>query len=148
PRAPQAALIAVVATVSTAGAIAIDLRQYQSFLILLGAAFVPLFGVQLADWLARGGYREEDVFEAPAFRPGLIGAWVAGFCLYEWLSPFGPGWWMSLVERTHPHASPWGGASLPAFGLSFALAALLTFASRSQGRRRLIRADDRAAART
>jgi nucleobase:cation symporter-1, NCS1 family len=123
PRASQRVAIVVVSVVCTGLAIAIDLRQYQTFLILLGAAFVPLFAVLLADWLlARRSYGTAQIFEAPALRLELVAAWLAGFCLYEWLSPYGPAWWISLVEKTHPHASPWGGASLPAFALSFVLA--------------------------
>jgi NCS1 family nucleobase:cation symporter-1 len=123
PRASQRLLITGVTAVSTGIALAVDLRQYQTFLILLGAAFVPLFGVLLADWLlARRNYTAERIFGAPALRPGLVAAWLAGFCLYEWLSPYGPGWWISLIERTHPHALPWGGASLPAFAFSFVVA--------------------------
>jgi NCS1 family nucleobase:cation symporter-1 len=123
PRASQRLVIVVVAALCTALALAIDLRQYQTFLILLGAAFVPLFAVLLADWLLAGrDYSRERIFGAPAFRGGLVGAWLAGFCLYEWLSPYGPSWWIALVEKTNPHALPWGGASLPAFALSFVLA--------------------------
>jgi purine-cytosine permease-like protein len=131
PRAPQALLIAVVAAVSTAGALVLDLGRYLDFLYLLGSAFVPLFAVLLADWLLRGArYVRGDLFAAPAFRGELVAAWVAGFCLYQWLQPVGPGWWTSLVERTHPHTLPWGGASLPAFAASFVLAALLGLARR------------------
>ncbi|MGZ4354507.1 MAG: cytosine permease [Gaiellaceae bacterium] len=126
PRVPQRLLILVVAAGSTLGALAIDLTRYMSFLFLLGSAFVPLFGVLLADWLLAGAhYSRDDVFHAPALRVELIAAWIAGFCLYQWLEPVGPGWWTSLVARTHPHALPWGGASLPSFAASFALAALL-----------------------
>ena len=51
PRASQRMLIAIVAATATAGAIAIDLGNYLTFLFLLGSVFVPLFGVLLADWL-------------------------------------------------------------------------------------------------
>ena len=123
PRASQRLLILAVTALCTAIALAVDLRDYQAFLILLGALFVPLFGVLLADWLLAGrNYTRERIFGAPAFRGGQVLAWLAGFCLYEWLSPYGPGWWVSLIERTNPHTSPWGGASLPAFALSFVLA--------------------------
>jgi putative hydroxymethylpyrimidine transporter CytX len=122
PRAPQRVLIAIVATLATAGAIVLDLSSYQSFLFLLGSFFVPLFGVLLAHWLVSGGhYREADIFEAPAFRRGLVAAWLAGFCLYQWLSPVGPAWWTRLVERTHP-ASVTFTASLPSFAAAFAAA--------------------------
>ena len=69
PRAPQEVLILIVTGAATGGALVIDLVSYQSFLLLLGSVFVPLFAVLLADWLARGRhYRYEDVFEAAAKR--------------------------------------------------------------------------------
>lgn len=122
PRAPQRALIVLVAAVAVAGALVIDLVAYQTFLLLLGSFFVPLFAVLLADWLVSGrGYATADVFEAPAWRPGLAGAWIAGFALYQWLYPTGPSWWTDLVARLDPPA--WGiGATVPSFAASFALA--------------------------
>jgi len=125
PGVPQRLLIAATAAVATGGALVVDLRNYQPFLFLLGSFFVPLFGVLLADWLLSGRrYGRDDVFAAPAFRPELVVAWLAGFCLYQWLYPDGPGWWTRLVEHAHPHALPWGGASLPSFAAAFALTAL------------------------
>src|SRR5581483_5656944 len=104
-----------------AGAFAVDLVQYASFLLLLGSFFVPLFGVLLADWLLAGAhYGERDLFGAPAARPARLAAWLAGFLLYQWLSPVGPGWWTDLVAHTHPGVGAVGG-SLPSFGLSFLL---------------------------
>ena len=86
---------------------------------------MPLFGVLLADWLLAGRhYGRDDIFAAPAIRTELIAAWIAGFCLYQWLYPEGPGWWTRLVAHAHPHALPWGGASLPSFLAAFVLAVL------------------------
>lgn len=131
PRAPQALLVGAVALVSTGAALVLNLGRYLDFLYLLGSAFVPLFGVLLADWLLAGArYVRDDLFAGPAVRPELLAAWVGGFCLYQWLEPVGPSWWVSLVERTSPHALPWGGASIPSFAASFALAALLSLAAR------------------
>ncbi len=125
PRVPQRVLVAAVAALSTIGALLIDLRNYQPFLYLLGSFFVPLFAVLLADWLLAGRhYTREDVFAAPELRLEMVLAWLAGFCLYQWLYPQGPGWWTSIVAHTHPHALPWGGASLPSFAAAFVLAAL------------------------
>jgi putative hydroxymethylpyrimidine transporter CytX len=125
PRVPQRLLVAGVAAVATVGALVIDLRNYQPFLYLLGSFFVPLFAVLLAHWLLSGRhYGPDDVFRVPELRPEMVGAWLAGFCLYQWLYPQGPSWWTSLVAHTHPHSSPWGGASLPSFAFAFALAAL------------------------
>jgi putative hydroxymethylpyrimidine transporter CytX len=129
PRAPQALLIVLVAAVSTGAALVVDLGRYLDFLYLLGSAFVPLFGVLLADWLLAGA-RYRDVLGAATLRLEMLCAWLAGFCLYQWLEPVGPAWWTSLVERTSPHALPWGGASLPAFGASVGLGLALGAATR------------------
>ncbi len=135
PRIPQRLLIGGSAAVATVGALLVDLRNYQPFLYLLGSFFVPLFGVLLADWLLAGRhYGRDDVFAAPGLRAELLGAWLAGFCLYQWLYPEGPGWWTRLVAHVHPHALPWGGASLPSFLAAFGLAAV----ARSLVRRRVI----------
>src|SRR4051794_28837575 len=125
PNVPQRLLVAGFAAAATIGALLVDLRNYQSFLYLLGSFFVPLLAVLLADWLLAGRhYDAEDVFHAPDYRPPLLGAWLAGFALYQWLSPQGPVWWTDLVARAHPHSSPWGGASLPSFATAFLLALL------------------------
>jgi putative hydroxymethylpyrimidine transporter CytX len=124
PQVPQRALVGGFAAVSTVGALLIDLRNYQPFLYLLGSFFVPLFAVLLADWLLAGRhYDRSDVFRVPELRIEMVVAWLVGFCLYQWLYPQGPGWWTSVVAHTHPHALPWGGASLPSFAASFGLAA-------------------------
>jgi purine-cytosine permease-like protein len=130
PRVPQRVLILVVAAVATAGAFVVNLVHYQDFLYLLGSFFVPLFGVLLAQWLV--GNR--DAFGAPEIRPGQIVAWLAGFCLYQWLAPVGPASWIRLVDHTHPGQGAVGG-SLPSFGLAFALSVALTLANRATTRR-------------
>ena len=121
PRLPQRALLVAVAGVATLGALTIDLLAYETFLILLGSFFVPLFGVLLADWLAAGArYTEGDIFRSASVRPGMIASWVAGFALYQWLHPVGPSWWVDLVERLDPPDAGIG-ATLPSFALSLAL---------------------------
>jgi nucleobase:cation symporter-1, NCS1 family len=123
-RVPQRALVLAASVVATAGALAIDMRSYQRFLLLLGAVFVPLLGVLVADWLLRGAhYSREDVFDAPALRPGPILAWVTGFAVYEWLNqPADLGFWTSWLSHL-PTPSYAVGASLPAFVVAFLLTA-------------------------
>jgi len=127
PAIEQRVLIAIVSALATIGALVIPLRNYESFLLLLGSCFVPLFGVLLADWLASGArYSREQIFSAPAWRPELLVAWLVGFLLYHWLHepPLGPSWWVDLVEETgQPNIGI--GASLPSFAASFALAIVL-----------------------
>jgi nucleobase:cation symporter-1, NCS1 family len=124
PRASQRTLIVGASVAATAGALAIDMRSYQRFLLLLGAVFVPLLGVLVADWLLKGmHYTREDVFGAPPLRPGAVIAWVAGFLVYEWLyQPTGLGFWSRwLGDLWTPKYAI--GASLPSFVVAFLLTA-------------------------
>jgi nucleobase:cation symporter-1, NCS1 family len=132
PRAPQELLIVLVTGVATAGALVIDMGSYQSFLLLLGSVFVPLFAVLLADWLVAGAhYDATDVFESPPWRAGLIGAWIAGFALYQWLFPTGPSWWVDAVNELNPPA--WGiGATVPSFLVSFGVALAVALVTRRE----------------
>ena len=130
PRVSQKLLLVLVTAVAVAGALVIDLVSYQSFLLLLGSFFVPLFAVLLADWLTAGRhYTESDVFAAPEWRPGLVLAWAAGFVAYQWLYPTGPSWWVDLVGKLSP--PDWGiGATVPSFVIAFTLAAAVSVVSR------------------
>ena len=122
-RASQRGLIIIASVIATAGALVIDMRSYQRFLLLLGAFFVPLLGVLVADWLLAGAhYTRRHIFDARAFRPGPILAWAAGFLAYEWLyQPGDLGFWTRWLSHLPTPSHPIG-ASLPAFAISFALA--------------------------
>jgi len=122
PRVSQRLLVAAAGILSTIGALALEISDYEAFLYLLGSFFVPLFAVLLADWLlAARHYGRAHVFESPAVRPGLLGAWVAGFAVYQWLYPNGPAWWVDFVARLDPPS--WGiGATLPSFAVAFTAA--------------------------
>ena len=133
PMVSQRALIVACSVVATTGALSFDLTNYAQFLYLLGAFFVPLFGVLLADWIRHGmHYTRDDVFVGPAFRPAMIAAWLGGFALYEWLAQSQDlGFWTNFLGKLHPLDSQVG-ASLPSFALSFALASLVgLFAGRA-----------------
>lgn len=125
PRVSQRALIVGASVLATAGALAIDMRSYQRFLLLLGAVFVPLLGVLLADWLLAGAhYTREHVFAGPAIRPGAIAAWAAGFFVYEWLyQPVDLGFWSRWMAEL-PTPSYQVGASVPSFLTAFLLTAV------------------------
>ena len=124
PRVPQRLLIVGASVIATAGALAIDMRSYQRFLLLLGAFFVPLLGVLVADWLLKGAhYTREDVFSAPAIRVGPLVAWLVGFVVYEWLEqPAELGFWSRWLGHL-PTPSYQVGASVPAFLAAFLLTA-------------------------
>ena len=132
PKAPQRALIALVSAATTVMALLIDLRSYESFLLLLGSFFVPLFGVQLGDWVAASmRYRAADFFGGPAVRVGPIAGWLVGFAVYHALHdpPLGPSWWTEFIERVDPLTFEYG-ASLPSFALSFTIAAGFSWLAR------------------
>lgn len=132
PRIPQRLLLLLASGIATLGALTIELRNYELFLLLLGSFFVPLFGVLLADWLLSGAhYGRADVLEAPGFRAGPVIAWLVGSAIYHWLHdpPLGPSWWVDLVERTEP-PSLGIGASLPSFAVAFAVTGTLGFLAR------------------
>jgi hypothetical protein len=84
--------------------------------------------VLLAQWLLG---RREDV---AGVRLDQVAAWLAGFAVYQWLSPVGPSWWTSIVEHTHPGVGAIGG-SLPSFLVSFGLSAALTLPGLAAARR-------------
>jgi nucleobase:cation symporter-1, NCS1 family len=124
PRVSQRLLIVGASVLATAGALAIDMRSYQRFLLLLGAVFVPLLGVLLADWLLAGAhYSRRHIFEGPAVRPGTIVAWLTGFFVYEWLyQPLDLGFWSRWLGHL-PTPSYQIGASVPSFVVAFLMTA-------------------------
>jgi nucleobase:cation symporter-1, NCS1 family len=133
PWAPQRVLVVLVAGVATLGAGVVDILAYETFLLLLGSFFVPLFGVLAADFLLGPG-RPVDI------RWSGIAAWAAGFALFQWIHPTGPAWWVDQVLRAPGAGEATIGASLPAFALAFALYAGVRSAHAPVGHRRPRRA--------
>ena len=129
PWASQRFLVVLVAGTATLGAGVVDILAYETFLLLLGSFFVPLFGVLAADFLLGAG-RPVDV------RWSGIAAWAAGFALFQWIHPIGPAWWVDQAARIPGAGDATIGASLPAFALAFALYAGVRSAHAPLGRRR------------
>jgi len=129
PAVSQRLLICTVAGVATVGALFVDIVAYETFLFLLGSFFVPLFGVLAADFLLGAAPRVE-------VRWSGIGAWAAGFALYQWIHPTGPELWTELLAEVPRAGDVTIGASLPAFGLAFLVYAGVRSAHAPLGRRR------------
>ncbi len=141
PRLPGRPLTLALGVLATAlAALVADLSRYESFLFLLGALFVPLFGVLAADYFVRAGRRYDvAALYDPAGRyrgvrwPALA-AWLAGFLLYNWINPGQVAAWVDLLHGLFAGIAhlpfplsarlPWLGASVPAFLASFALTLL------------------------
>jgi nucleobase:cation symporter-1, NCS1 family len=123
----QRRLSVVMGAVCTAIAIAIPLVEYENFLLLIGAVFVPLFGVLAAHYaVVRKGYTADDLYAATrAVKPWGCVAWVAGFLAYNWLNPGTVTWWVSARDwvfetlLSAPAPPSWLGASLAAFVVAF-----------------------------
>ena len=129
PAFSQHLLIVAAAVVAAVGALFVDIVAYETFLFLLGSCFVPLFGVLAADFLLGAA-------PSVAMRWSGIAAWSAGFALYQWIQPTGPGWWTGFVADVPGAGDVTIGASLPAFGLAFLLYAGVRSAHAPLGRRR------------
>lgn len=97
---------------------------YENFLLFIGAVFVPLLGIVLADfWIIRKGKYDISEFygQTSKVKWRAIAAWIPGITLYYWLSP-------SLVRLILPSYVGPGfslGASVPAFLLSATIYTML-----------------------
>ncbi len=138
PRLPQRATAIGIAAVSAGLAAWLTMERYESFLFLLGSVFVPLFGILAADhFLIRRRrlsipdlYREHGAYWFNGgVRVGALVPWLAGFLIYHWIAPTGPGWWTGIVGDTvgTPLSArfAWLSASLPSFAVAFLLSLLL-----------------------
>ena len=136
PRLPGRRVAIALGAVATLLAILVDdLARYENFLFLLGALFVPLFGVLAADYyvLARRRYDVAAMYRLDGPYGGVrwpaVLVWLLGFLVYNWINPGTVTAWVSLVEGLFadllglpfPLSSrvPWLGASLPAFAVAF-----------------------------
>lgn len=130
PKVSQRKLSIAIGAVCTVIAVVVPLVQYENFLLLIGAVFVPLFGVLAAHYaIVRRGYERHEIYDGPrGFRPLGIVAWVAGFLAYNWINPGTVTWWKSAMTSLFSAfggATPpsWLGASLFAFVVAFAIQA-------------------------
>jgi putative hydroxymethylpyrimidine transporter CytX len=134
PKVKQRWLILGLGVFSYLVAIALDITQYENFLFLIGAFFVPLFGILTADYflLRRRSYQTEELYRVQGAYwylggvniGGLI-AWLVGIAVYHITNPATLGTfipvWPSLVPQGW---TAWGG-SLPSFVVAFLLYAAL-----------------------
>jgi putative hydroxymethylpyrimidine transporter CytX len=131
PGTPVRALLWGLGGLSVLLALLFDVTRYETFLLLIGSVFVPLFGVLATDYfvLRRGRYTAAALVEAsgtegvaPGVSPRGVGAWALGVVTYLWLAGH-------LAPLGAPPA-PGIGASLP----SLAVAALAHLALSRAGR--------------
>jgi putative hydroxymethylpyrimidine transporter CytX len=92
PRISQRTLVALTGVLGTALALVFDPLKFEPFLLLIGSALCPLFGIVLADYfIGRRGKLDQAALYSPAgaYRyskgfniPALL-IWAAGFAVYQ-----------------------------------------------------------------
>lgn len=90
----QRHLIIGFSSVSAILAIFVSIEGYEQFLFLIGALFIPLFGVLLTDYfvIKRGKYQNDMMYGNKIIKIGYpaIVAWAIGALLYYLLSQLSP----------------------------------------------------------
>ena len=119
------AAVAVGAVATTLALLFDDYVAYESFLLLLGSVFVPLFAAFVVDYYVVQR-RTWDVSDDAPTRWALLVPWVAGFVAYQLINPgLVASWqrfWIARQEDLGFEPPSWTSASL----VSFAVAAALT----------------------
>jgi nucleobase:cation symporter-1, NCS1 family len=118
-------LAIIIAVLTTAGALWLNIADYENFLDLIGAVFVPLSAVLITDYfvISRGRW---DLSARAGTRWRMLVPWAAGFILYQLINPGYISWWVSGWTWIGAHigftVQSWMSASI----LSFAAAAVIT----------------------
>ena len=118
-------LAGVIAALTTAGALWLNIADYENFLVLIGSVFVPMSAVLLTDYFvtSRGRW---DLSAAARSRWLMLLPWAAGFVTYQLINPGYVSWWASAwTSFGHDIGftpASWMSASI----LSFAVAAAVT----------------------
>ena len=118
-------LAGVIAALTTAGALWLNIADYENFLVLIGSVFVPMSAVLIADYFvtSRGRW---DLSAAARSRWLMLLPWAAGFVTYQLINPGYVSWWAwawtSFGHDIGFTPASWMSASI----LSFAVAAAVT----------------------
>jgi len=91
-------LAGVISALVTAGALWLNIADYENFLTLLGSVFVPMSAVLIADYFA--DYRSVprrrwDLSSAARSRWSMLVPWAVGFVVYQLINPGYISWWAS-----------------------------------------------------
>jgi len=117
--------VGIVATIAAAN---LDLIGYETFLLLIGGVFVPVFGILLADYFVLRGreYAVDELYRssgaywyAGGLNPVAIAVWAAGFFVYALAGQ--PPWLLDHLDFVSwvPDWATHVGGTIPAFVFSF-----------------------------
>src|SRR5215469_3181205 len=120
-------LAGTIAALTTAGALWLNIADYENFLTLIGSVFVPMSAVLVTDYfvVSRGRW---DLSAAARSRWLTLLPWAVGFVVYQLITPGYVSWWASawtgLARDIGFTAASWMSASI----FSFVAAAVVTLA--------------------
>jgi nucleobase:cation symporter-1, NCS1 family len=138
PHWDRRVLALAVGAVATVGALALNIADFENFLLLIGSVFVPLLGVLVVDYFVLS-HRRWDLGEDVPVRWAMLAAWALGFVAYQLINPGTLSWWSRAWEhvRSWLDFTPqtWMSASLLSFGVA-AVATALIGALAGEGRMR------------
>ena len=117
--------VGIVATIAAAN---LDLIAYETFLLLIGGVFVPVFGILLADYFVLRGreYAVDDLYRSAGaywylggLNPVAITVWIAAFFVYACAGQ--PPWLLEHVDFVSwvPDWATHVGGTIPGFFFSF-----------------------------
>lgn len=129
PRLDRRILAVLIGAGATVAALLADLEQYESFLFLIGAVFVPLAVTLVTDYhlirrlvLGRSG-AGYDVVSPGRGRAWLLVPWGLGFIAYQLVNPGlvdgWASWWTALRTDLGLTAPSWLSASVAAAVVAF-----------------------------
>jgi nucleobase:cation symporter-1, NCS1 family len=139
PRWDRRVLAGAISALVTAGALWLNIADYENFLTLLGSVFVPMSAVLIFDYFfgsARG--RRWDLTSSARSRWAMLVPWAAGFVVYQLINPGYVSWWASAWSsvgsaiRFTP--SGWMSASILSFCASGVMTLLWTVIGRLRRR--------------
>ncbi len=118
-------LAGAITALTTAGALWLNIADYENFLTLIGSVFVPMTAVLIADYFVVSG-RSWDLSATARSRWLMLVPWAAGFVTYQLINPGYVSWWVSAWTSVGRHIGftpqSWMSASI----LSFCVAGALT----------------------
>ena len=89
-------LAGLITALTTAGALWLNIADYENFLTLLGSVFVPMSAVLIVDYFAdRRRGRRWDLSASARSRWLMLLPWAVGFVVYQLINPGYISWWAS-----------------------------------------------------
>lgn len=111
PGISRSIYVLVIGLVSIVLGLTIPIVEYENFLLLIGASFVPVVAILIADYFVVRGmeYSDEDLYGSKKVSASSLLVWLIGFIVYYYFA----------------YVYPVVGASLPTFILTFLLYVLV-----------------------